>query len=190
MGRRDPLILLGFSGTELVLEGLQVVSKEWEDGTFEIVPGVDEDIHTANERRLSELVGKTIGGKLHTGRSRNEQISTDQRLWLRSQLKKIGGWLTDLLKVICTRAEMDVAVLMPGYTHLQRGLLPFQTYCSRVTKANAAQPIRFSHWLLSYGMAFANDLERLREVLKRVNRSSLGYFASIYIFLERDTENY
>ena len=150
------------------------MSKEWENGTFKIVPGVDEDIHTANERRLSEFVGKTIGGKLHTGRSRNEQISTDQRLWLRSELRKIEGWLTDLLKVICTRAEMDVAVLMPGYTHLQRGILLLLTSKRTLAQSSAAQPIRFSHWLLSYGIAFANDLERLREVLKRVNRSPLG----------------
>ena len=160
--------------TELSCKGLKAVSKEWEEGTFEIVPGVDEDIHTANERRLSELVGKTIGGKLHTGRSRNEQISTDQRLWLRTELRKIGKWLTDLLEVICTRAEMDVAVLMPGYTHLQRGATNVFAIKPSCSSHFLAQPIRFSHWLLSYGMGFANDLERLREVLKRVNRSPLG----------------
>ena len=90
-------------------------------------------------------------------RSRNEQIATDMRLWLREELKTLEGWLSDLLRVIVARAEKEVDTVMPGYTHLQR-----------------AQPIRWSHWLLSYGMAFATDLQRLREVMKRVNRSPLG----------------
>ena len=137
-------------------KGFKQVSKEWETGTFDVKPA-DEDIHTANERRLSEIVGTAIGGKLHTGRSRNEQIATDMRLWLRDELRKLEGYLTDLLKVMTARAESEIDVVMPGYTHLQR-----------------AQPIRFSHWLLSYGMAFATDLQKLREVIKRVNRSPLG----------------
>jgi len=94
---------------------------------------------------------------LHTGRSRNEQVATDMRLWLREQLENIEAFLVDLLKVTVSRAEADIEHVMPGYTHLQR-----------------AQPIRWSHWLLSYGLAFANDLQRLREVKKRVNRSPLG----------------
>lgn len=137
-------------------QGFKTVSKEWETGTFEVKPA-DEDIHTANERRLGEVIGTAIAGKLHTGRSRNEQIATDMRLWLRDELKKLEGWLSDLLRVITARAEREIDVVMPGYTHLQR-----------------AQPIRWSHWLLSYGMAFATDLQKLREVMKRVNRSPLG----------------
>lgn len=137
--------------------GLKLVEQEWADDTFVIQPDIDEDIHTANERRLSELIGKDIAGKLHTGRSRNDQVATDMRLWLRDQLKLLDAYLADFLRVIVSRAEHELAYLMPGYTHLQR-----------------AQPIRWSHWLLSYGLAFASDLQRLREVYARVNRSPLG----------------
>jgi len=137
--------------------GLRAVEGEWRTNKFEIKSGVDEDIHTANERRLGEIIGKDIAGKLHTGRSRNEQVATDMRLWLREQLEQLQTYLEELLKVTASRAEQEIEHVMPGYTHLQR-----------------AQPIRWSHWLLSYGLAFANDLERLREVIKRVNRSPLG----------------
>lgn len=137
--------------------GLKAVEEEWRTGKFDIKPGVDEDIHTANERRLGEVIGKDVAGKLHTGRSRNEQIATDMRLWLRDELKKMEGYLEAFLKVIASRAEHEIEHVMPGYTHLQR-----------------AQPIRWSHWMLSYGLAFATDLQRLREVTKRVNRSPLG----------------
>lgn len=94
--------------------GLRQVEAEWLAGTFKIVPGVDEDIHTANERRLGEIIGKDIGGKLHTGRSRNEQVATDMRLWLRDELRKIEGHLVDFLKVMTARAEHEVDVIMPG----------------------------------------------------------------------------
>lgn len=142
---------------EKIEAGLLDVLKEWETGTFKSIPGADEDIHTANERRLGEIIGKDVAGKLHTGRSRNEQIATDMRLWLRDELDKLEGYLVSFLRVIARRSEAEVDYLMPGYTHLQR-----------------AQPIRWSHWMLSYGFAFANDLERLRELRKRVNRSPLG----------------
>ncbi|CAF3470071.1 unnamed protein product [Fusarium graminearum] len=154
--------------------GLREVMKEWEAGTFTIMPN-DEDvshfflvtrshmtkglnqIHTANERRLSEIIGKEIGGKLHTGRSRNEQVVTDMRMWLRERIREIESYLVAFLQVIAGRAEADIDHIMPGYTHLQ-----------------LAMPVKFSQWLLSYGFSFASDLERLREVLKRVNRSPLG----------------
>ncbi|KAH8885800.1 argininosuccinate lyase [Thozetella sp. PMI_491] len=136
--------------------GLFKVKEEWDTGVFKIIPGVDEDIHTANERRLKEIIGD-VAGKLHTGRSRNEQIATDLKLFLRKELQKIEGHLVDFLQVVAARAEKEVDVLMPGYTHLQR-----------------AQPVRWSHWLLSYGLGFSNDLERLKEVVHRVNRSPLG----------------
>ncbi|KAK2746393.1 argininosuccinate lyase [Onygenales sp. PD_40] len=138
-------------------KGLKAVLEEWRTDTFKIVPGVDEDIHTANERRLGEIIGKEIAGKLHTGRSRNDQVATDLRLWLRDELREIENYLSDLLKVIAERAESDIEYVMPGYTHLQRG-----------------QPVRWSHWLLSYGTFFLNDLERLRDVIRHVNRSPLG----------------
>ncbi|EFW21655.1 argininosuccinate lyase [Coccidioides posadasii str. Silveira] len=142
---------------EAIEKGLNQIRGEWENNTFVIQPGVDEDIHTANERRLGEIIGKDIAGKLHTGRSRNDQVATDLRLWLRDELKTIETYLVDLISTITDRAEADIEYLIPGYTHLQRG-----------------QPVRWSHWLLSYGTAFLNDLERFREVIKRVNRSPLG----------------
>ncbi|KAF4125921.1 argininosuccinate lyase [Geosmithia morbida] len=138
-------------------KGLRAVQKEWEEDRFEIVPGVDEDIHTANERRLGEIIGKNVAGKLHTGRSRNEQVVCDMRMWLRDELRKIESHLKAFLGVIAARAESEIEYVMPGYTHLQR-----------------AQPVRWSHWMLSYGLALASDLERLREVIKRVNRNPLG----------------
>lgn len=138
-------------------KGLLQVQNEWETGTFTIISGVDEDIHTANERRLGEIIGKNVAGKLHTGRSRNEQVVCDMRMWLRDELRKIDDQLTSFLKLTAARAESEINYIMPGYTHLQR-----------------AQPVRWSHWMLSYGFAFANDLERLREVIKRINRSPLG----------------
>ena len=137
-------------------DGLSAVAKEWEEGTFQIKAG-DEDIHTANERRLGEIIGTDIGGKLHTGRSRNEQVACDMRLWLRDELRTIEAWLEDLLKVIASRAESEIAHIMPGYTHLQR-----------------AQPVRWSHWMLAYGSLFTSDLEKLRAVIKSVNKSPLG----------------
>lgn len=137
--------------------GLQQIHQEWESGSFHIHPGVDEDIHTANERRLAEVIGKDIAGKLHTGRSRNDQVATDMRLWLREQIEQLERYLVDFLKVITARAEKEIEHVMPGYTHLQR-----------------AQPIRWSHWMLMYGSFFASDLQRLREVKARVNRSPLG----------------
>ncbi|KAK5458133.1 argininosuccinate lyase [Exophiala xenobiotica] len=138
-------------------KGFGQVLAEWQDDKFEIKPGVDEDIHTANERRLGEIIGTQIAGKLHTGRSRNDQVGTGMRLWLRDQLREIEQHLISLLRVTTSRAQSEISALMPGYTHLQR-----------------AQPIRWSHWLLSYGTVFTADLERLREVIRRVNRSPLG----------------
>jgi argininosuccinate lyase len=149
--------ILTSSEFNAIEKGFKQILKEWEDGSFEIKPGVDEDIHTANERRLGEVIGKETAGKLHTGRSRNDQVGTGMRLWLRDRLREIEGCLIAFLRVVTARAKSEINVLMPGYTHLQR-----------------AQPIRWAHWLLSYGSAFATDLERLREVIKRVNRSPLG----------------
>ena len=85
-------------------KGLLQILDEWKNNTFEIVPGADEDIHTANERRLGEIIGKDIAGKLHTGRSRNDQVATDMRLWLRDELRKIEEHLIAFLKVTGSRA--------------------------------------------------------------------------------------
>lgn len=136
--------------------GLHEVAQEWENKTFVEKPG-DEDIHTANERRLGEIIGKSIAGKVHTGRSRNDQVATDMRLFVRAELGRLRQILAMLIQVMINRAENEIDVLMPGYTHLQR-----------------AQPIRWAHWLSSYATYLGSDLERLDQVIMRVNRSPLG----------------
>ncbi|KAK1636841.1 L-Aspartase-like protein [Colletotrichum phormii] len=142
---------------QAIERGLLQIMEEWKQGTFAIMPN-DEDIHTANERRLGEVIGKDTAGKLHTGRSRNEQVVVDMRMWLRDRIREIDSQLVDFLKVIVTRAGSDeIEYLMPGYTHLQR-----------------AQPVRWSQWLMSYAAAFKQDLERLRQLFERVNLSPLG----------------
>ncbi|TFY55811.1 hypothetical protein EVG20_g9182 [Dentipellis fragilis] len=138
-----------------IVAGLKAVGEEWKNGTFQPAPD-DEDIHTANERRLSELIGP-LGGKLHTGRSRNDQVATDMRLWLLGEVKEIENGLCDLIRVMVERADKEKDYLMPGYTHLQRG-----------------QPIRWSHLLLSHAFSFSTDLERLRQLIPRVSVLPLG----------------
>lgn len=135
--------------------GLDQVAEEWAAGTFVLQPG-DEDIHTANERRLTEIVG-AVGGKLHTGRSRNDQVATDVRLWLRGEIATLAGYLAQLIGVTVERAEAEINLLMPGYTHLQ-----------------PAQPVRWSHWLLSHAWMWQRDMQRLDDLLKRVNLLPLG----------------
>ena len=136
-------------------EGLDKVYQEWADGTFEIKPG-DEDIHTANERRLTELMGP-VGGKLHTGRSRNDQVATDTRLWLVDAERDILKDLAGLLGACGEYAREHVDILMAGYTHLQ-----------------PAQPIRFSHWLMSHLAPIMRDTQRLAEIIPRANQCPLG----------------
>jgi len=116
----------------------------------------DEDIHSYVERRLIESVGP-IGGKLHTGRSRNDQVATDVRLWLREQAADLDKALVALIRAAADRAEAEIDVLMPGYTHLQ-----------------PAQPVRWSHWLLSHAWAWQRDRARLADLLERVNVLPLG----------------
>ena len=138
-----------------LVDGLDQVAAEWEAGTF-VLHASDEDIHTANERRLTELIG-AVAGKLHTGRSRNDQIATDVRLWLRAEITALRGHLHDLMRVAVDRAEQEIDILMPGYTHMQ-----------------PAQPIRWSHWLLSHAWAWQRDAARLEELQRRVNVMPLG----------------
>ncbi|KAK2149301.1 hypothetical protein LSH36_455g00027 [Paralvinella palmiformis] len=138
-----------------IISGLNKIREEWAAGDFQLQSG-DEDIHTANERRLKELIG-SVAGKLHTGRSRNDQVSTDMRLWLRDNITSIRQLLHNLIGVFVKRAKEELAILMPGYTHLQR-----------------AQPIRWSHWLLSYACMLQRDFERLESLTPRVNTLTLG----------------
>jgi argininosuccinate lyase len=116
----------------------------------------DEDIHMAIERLLTEKVG-AIGKKLHTGRSRNDQVVLDLRLFLRSEIKTLLEEIGKLQKILVRRAEKEIDALMPGYTHLQR-----------------AQPVRFSHHLLAYFEMFDRDRQRLEDSLERVNVMPLG----------------
>ncbi|CAO1622638.1 unnamed protein product [Jaminaea pallidilutea] len=138
-----------------IVSGLQQVGQEWETNTFQPAPD-DEDIHTANERRLTELIGP-VAGKLHTGRSRNDQVATDVRLWCIQETGKIEAILVDLIKVIVSRAKVEIEAIMPGYTHLQR-----------------AQPIRWSHFLCSHASYLLTDLSRLRDMRPRISVSPLG----------------
>lgn len=137
--------------------GLEEIKKEWDSDKFVRHPS-DEDIHTANERRLGEIIGRHIAGKVHTGRSRNDQVVTDMRIYCRDYLKeKLFPFLKDLIKTLILRAEQEIDILMPGYTHLQR-----------------AQPIRWAHWLSSYATYFTEDLKRLKQIAERLNVSPLG----------------
>jgi len=111
------LNILSKEEKDLIVNGLDNVAKEWESNTFVLKPS-DEDIHTANERRLTELIGP-VAGKLHTGRSRNDQVATDTRLWLKQEAKGLLNILKDLIRVAVKRAEIEIDILMPGYTHLQ-----------------------------------------------------------------------
>jgi argininosuccinate lyase len=147
--------LLTEAEAQQLVNGLEQVAEEWAQDTFTLVEG-DEDIHTANERRLTEIVG-SVGGKLHTGRSRNDQVATDVRLWLREAVTGLRAYLQQLIAVSVDRAEAEIDVLMPGYTHLQ-----------------PAQPIRWSHWLLSHTAAWQRDAQRLDEIAVRVNVMPLG----------------
>jgi len=140
--------------TELV-SGLDVVADEFEQGSFTFADK-DEDIHTAVERRLGEIVGP-LAGKLHTGRSRNDQVATDVRLYMLESLGHLGEMLDATCKTIVDKAAEHIDVLMPGYTHMQ-----------------PAQPVRFSHWLMSYFWMLDRDRERLADLTKRVSRCPLG----------------
>ncbi|MGI9067285.1 MAG: argininosuccinate lyase [Pyrinomonadaceae bacterium] len=115
-----------------------------------------EDVHSFVEARLVELIGDA-GRKLHTGRSRNDQVATDLRLWLREAIDQLGGRVRSTQEALLDLAESQREAVLPGYTHLQR-----------------AQPILFAHWCLAYFEMFARDRERLVEIRKRVNVSPLG----------------
>uniref|UniRef100_A0A2K6A317 Argininosuccinate lyase n=1 Tax=Mandrillus leucophaeus TaxID=9568 RepID=A0A2K6A317_MANLE len=147
--------LLTKAEMDRILHGLDKVAEEWAQGTFKLSPN-DEDIHTANERRLKELIGETAG-KLHTGRSRNDQVVTDLRLWMRQTCSTLSGLLWELIRTMVDRAEAECDILFPGYTHLQR-----------------AQPIHWRHWIMSHAVALTRDSERLLEVRKRINVLPLG----------------
>ncbi|MBI3029150.1 MAG: argininosuccinate lyase [Candidatus Rokubacteria bacterium] len=138
-----------------ILRGLDEVGQELAAGTFPFRPEL-EDIHMNIERRLQDKAG-AVGGKLHTGRSRNDQIALDERLYLRDVIGGIDGGLREVQSALIRRAEEHLGVPMPGYTHLQR-----------------AQPLLLSHHLLAYVFMLQRDRERFRDCLGRVNVLPLG----------------
>jgi len=140
---------------ERLVDGLNRVRAEFDAGAFQVEPG-DEDIHTAVERRLGELVG-AVAGKLHTGRSRNDQVATDLRLYLLDEMASLDKALVDLQQAVVEKAEAHLEVTMPGYTHMQQ-----------------AQPVLFSHWLLSFFWKFRRDRERLADAARRTRVCPLG----------------
>lgn len=135
-----------------LVRGLKQVLGEFDTDTFEIKPG-DEDIHTAVERRLTEMVG-VVGGKLHTGRSRNDQVATDFRLWTLDALEAVRDQVATMQRAIIGKASEHLHTLMPGYTHLQ-----------------PAQPITAAHWLMSFFWMFVRDSDRLRYAIESAGAS-------------------
>ncbi len=138
-----------------LLGALDQVEDELTGGTFAFAPG-DEDVHTAVERRVTELAGDT-GAKLHTGRSRNDQVATDLRLWCRRSLAEVANEILTLQGVLLERAREAGDAYLPGYTHLQR-----------------AQPVLLAHHLVAHGWALARDVDRLVATVERLNVSPLG----------------
>ena len=138
-----------------IQSGMAQITLEIESGAFEWKLDL-EDVHLNIEARLTQLVGDP-GKRLHTGRSRNDQVATDVRLWLRGEIDLIGGLLVDLQKALVDIAEKNVEVILPGFTHLQ-----------------VAQPVSFGHHMLAYVEMFSRDAERMAEVRRRVNRLPLG----------------
>ena len=138
-----------------IARGMAQITQEIESGAFEWKLDL-EDVHLNIEARLTQLVGDA-GKRLHTGRSRNDQVATDVRLWLRDEIDLIAGLLTELQKALVEIAERHVEVILPGFTHLQ-----------------VAQPVSFGHHMLAYVEMFARDAERMADVRRRVNRLPLG----------------
>jgi argininosuccinate lyase len=138
-----------------IQRGMAQITEEISKGQFDWKLDL-EDVHLNIEARLTQIVGDA-GKRLHTGRSRNDQVATDVRLWLVSEIDLISGLLNDLQKSLIEVAERNVDVILPGFTHLQ-----------------VAQPVSFAHHLLAYVEMFARDAERMADVRRRTNRLPLG----------------
>ena len=138
-----------------IQQGMAQITQEIESGAFEWKLDL-EDVHLNIEARLTQLAGDA-GKRLHTGRSRNDQVATDVRLWLRGEIDLITGLLVDLQTSLVMIADRNVDVILPGFTHLQ-----------------VAQPVSFGHHMLAYVEMFSRDAERLQDVRKRVNYLPLG----------------
>ncbi|HEX9874761.1 MAG TPA: argininosuccinate lyase [Deferrimonas sp.] len=140
---------------QTILAGLESILTDIEKGEFEFKVSL-EDIHMNIEARLIERIG-SVGGKLHTARSRNDQVALDVRLYLRDEIKEVLAYIDALQESLLSQAEANLAVIMPGFTHLQ-----------------TAQPILFSHHMLAYYEMFKRDASRMTDVLKRLNYLPLG----------------
>ena len=147
--------ILGRRDLAAITRGLNRISKEIEAGRFRWSLE-DEDVHLNIERRLTALVGEA-GKRLHTARSRNDQVATDVRLWLRAEIDELRGLIAELERALIGQAERHAELVMPGFTHLQ-----------------VAQPVTFGHHLLAYVEMLERDRERLAEARVRVNRLPLG----------------
>ena len=140
---------------EKIAHGLDTIRSEIEAGEFTFSRAL-EDIHMNVESRLAELIGPTAG-RLHTARSRNDQVATDFRIWVRDTLDTLEAQFTDLIRALAERAEQHAGDVMPGFTHLQ-----------------SAQPVTFGHHLMAYVEMFARDRSRMRDARKRMNECPLG----------------
>jgi argininosuccinate lyase len=151
--------ILASTEASAIVTALEQVASEFSKGQFKFVK-TDEDIHTAIERRITEIAGD-VGGKVHTGRSRNDQCVTALKLWTRREMMTVANQLLGLCDVLFSRANQsgwgDDGVYLPGYTHLQR-----------------AQPVLLAHHLTAHAWAFARDIDRLLDTVKRANVSPLG----------------
>jgi argininosuccinate lyase len=147
--------IIGKDDLSAIQKGMANIWAEIDSGQFEWQLDL-EDVHLNIEARLTQLVGDA-GKRLHTGRSRNDQVATDVRLWLRGEIDLIIELLEDLQKSLVAVAEKNVEVILPGFTHLQ-----------------VAQPVSFAHHLLAYVEMFARDAERMSDVRRRTNRLPLG----------------
>ena len=147
--------VISLEESEMIINGLNEIKNQHLNGEF--VPCFpSEDIHYCVEEKLISMIGD-LGKKLHTGRSRNDQVGTDLRLWLRKKIDEINDLIIDLQKALLSLADQNLYTLIPGYTHLQR-----------------AQPLSFAHHLLAYIEMLQRDIDRLYGVRDRVNISPLG----------------
>ena len=138
-----------------IIEGLKSILEEIKKGNFQWRREF-EDVHMNIEKELINRIGR-VGGKLHTARSRNDQVATDFRLYLKGQIKEILSLLKELRKALVQKAEETVDIIVSGYTHLQK-----------------AQPIRLAHWFLAYREMFLRDAQRFADVFRRLDASPLG----------------
>ncbi len=147
--------IISVKDQEEIARGLNTILSEIEGGTFNFSTRL-EDIHMNVESRLSDLIGPAAG-RLHTARSRNDQVAVDFRLWVKEELGRTAGALTRLIEALLARAKEHAATVMPGFTHLQ-----------------AAQPVTFGHHCMAYVEMFARDLSRVRDAIERLDESPLG----------------